>query len=64
MAKYSEFIVFFWLVPVLLQILLPLMMLVVYSTVRLLQALFFRRVPVKTEVAEKLGDQKLQPSTT
>jgi hypothetical protein len=62
MTGYSEAMVITWMIPVLLQIVLPLMMLVVYGIVKVIQILFFGKVKVHMR-SNDLTAPKLQPST-
>lgn len=64
MVNFSEIIVFFWLIPVLLQIVIPLMMLAVYITVRVMRVVFYRKGRISLPASGDVGDQKLQPSVT
>ena len=62
MNGYSEAMVIIWMIPVLLQIVLPLMMLVFYGIVKVIQILFFGKVKVLLR-SNDLTAPKLQPST-
>ena len=62
MTGYSEAIVIIWMIPVLLQIVMPLMMLVVYGIVKVIQILFFGKVKVRMRSNDLIAP-KLQPST-
>ena len=64
MTKYSEIMVIFWLIPVVLQIVLPLIMLVFYGTVKVMRVVFFREGGVQGTVDDEDVNPKLQPGIT
>ncbi len=61
MNGYSEIMVIIWLIPVLLQIFLPLLMLVGYAIVKVIHIVFSGKVKVPLR-SNNLVAQKLQPS--
>jgi hypothetical protein len=59
MADYSILVLFFLLLPILVQIIFPLLMLIIYGFVRVLKMMFFPQEIIN--IHEKVG-QELQLS--